>query len=561
MGKVLVIGKDATSFLSVVRSLGRRGLEVHAGWCPPDEPAARSRYIAKLHDLPGYHPDGEWVRELTALMERERFDLVLPTNEHSVRPLHWHRDPIERAGRVYLLDPEVFRIAFDKERSSALARSTGVPVPDQIVATDPRDGARAAKALGWPVVLKPPSSYADRDLHRRRDVEKARDRTELDAKLERMLFENGRVLLEKNVPGRGAGVEILSDRGEILLAFQHERLHEPLQGGGSSYRRSVPLEEALLAPTRRIISALGYTGVAMVEYKRSAGAPPVFMEINARFWGSLPLAIAAGADFPSCLYEMLVEGRRTFPQTYRVGLYARNTLGDLKWMTANFAADHRDPDLATRPWTSVVSELVHPLLAKEVNDTLVRDDPAPAIAEIERRLEGLSAGIRDRVSARVARSNGAGSERALRACRSADAWLFVCKGNICRSPFAEAYARRILGADVRVASAGFYPVRGRACPKEAVAAARRHGVELEGHHSTRIEPALLRKAGVVITFDEAIHRTVARAFPWAEWKLVRISALATDAPAEIEDPYGRPLDAFERCYALISRILEGAVRW
>src|SRR5262249_43391057 len=153
-----------------------------------------------------------------------------------------------------------------------------------------------------------------------------------------------------------------------------ERVHEPLGGGGSSYRKSVALDPELFEATKALMRALRYTGVAMAEFKIDPERKThVFLEINARFWGSLPLAIAAGADFPFWLYEPLVAGRRDFPQRYTEGIYARNWIGDLKWMAANLAADRSDPTLMTRPLPLVAAELAHVIGGRERSDTFVAD--------------------------------------------------------------------------------------------------------------------------------------------------------------------------------------------
>jgi protein-tyrosine-phosphatase len=67
--------------------------------------------------------------------------------------------------------------------------------------------------------------------------------------------------------------------------------------------------------------------------------------------------------------------------------------------------------------------------------------------------------------------------------------LFVCAGNICRSPFAEALARRLAterGLDVEFESAGEIALDGDRCPRDAVAAARRHGIDLSTHRARRL---------------------------------------------------------------------------
>src|SRR5690606_38589075 len=100
----------------------------------------------------------------------------------------------------------------------------------------------------------------------------------------------GGALVQENFTGSGVGVELLAYQGEVLVAFQHVRVHEPLEGGGSSYRRSAALHPQLLAASKALMKALDYTGVAMVEFKFNFNTGDwVFIEINGRFWGSLPL--------------------------------------------------------------------------------------------------------------------------------------------------------------------------------------------------------------------------------------------------------------------------------
>ena len=75
--------------------------------------------------------------------------------------------------------------------------------------------------------------------------------------------------------------------GEVLLAFQHVRLHEPPRGGGSSYRMSTALTPELLDASVRLLKSVDYTGVAMVEFKVDPKTGRwALMEVNGRFWGS-----------------------------------------------------------------------------------------------------------------------------------------------------------------------------------------------------------------------------------------------------------------------------------
>jgi protein-tyrosine phosphatase len=138
--------------------------------------------------------------------------------------------------------------------------------------------------------------------------------------------------------------------------------------------------------------------------------------------------------------------------------------------------------------------------------------------------------------------------------------LFVCKGNICRSPFAEAYLRqRLNGAPVQVHSAGYHPKRNRPCPDEALAAARELATDLGPHRSRLLDAEMVRAADAIFTFDQENYSTVLARHPEAGRKLHRLSTLGGGEVQDIRDPYGGTLDEFRRAYDRIRRALDAAL--
>src|ERR1041385_3999267 len=90
--KVLVLGDDTRSFLAIVRSLGRRGITIHAAPSDFRSPALRSRYLAAVHDLPPWIGDGhEWLRAMKELLRVEHYSLIIPCNETTLLPVQRHR--------------------------------------------------------------------------------------------------------------------------------------------------------------------------------------------------------------------------------------------------------------------------------------------------------------------------------------------------------------------------------------------------------------------------------------------------------------------------------------
>src|SRR5205823_3601966 len=113
----------------------------------------------------------------------------------------------------------------------------------------------AARIHGFPLVVKPRSSIDfDKQVHRRR-VRVLFSERELSLFVKEWEAREA-VIAQKFFTGTGVGVEILARKGEVLVAVQHERLHEELLGSGSSYRRTVSLDESLLGEVAAFVRHL-----------------------------------------------------------------------------------------------------------------------------------------------------------------------------------------------------------------------------------------------------------------------------------------------------------------
>ena len=562
--KVLVLGHDTRAFLSVIRSLGRAGIEVHVAWFEEGAPALRSRYVTKAHRVPGYVQGGtEWKDALEALMRREGFDLVIPCDDQRGLPLAAHRAELERWGRLWLPHPEALAVLSDKTKTTDLARSLGLPVPREAILSAPHELTSLKGDFAPPLILKPPVSYTLANVEARRLVRRVDSWEAAELLLNEMLTK-GPVAVQEFCRGVGIGVELLLNEGAPLLAFQHLRLHEPLHGGGSSYRRGVPVSAELLQASLKLLGALRYTGVAMVEVKQEPDTGRwVLLEVNARFWGSLPLALASGADFPLGLYRLLVEGRTVFTDDQRVGLCARNLRADARWHRMNARADRSDPTLNTKPWSDVIRETSSSLLSgQERIDTITLDDPAPGLAEAGQMVREFARHRRvlaPWAHALVSRRRRRRMEAAARAeLLRASHVLFVCKGNLGRSPFAAAIADRLLQDHQHISSAGFLE-GGRPSPADAVAAATAWEVDLTEHRSKAVSPELVRQSDAIFVFDHQNYSRIVEEFPEARDRLHLLGALDPRGPLFVPDPWGRGPDVYAAVYRRVAETLTAAI--
>jgi hypothetical protein len=91
----------------------------------------------------------------------------------------------------------------------------------------------------------------------------------------------------------------------------------------------------LVVACEQLLDALGYDGAAMVEFKlNSTTGEYVLMEINARLWGSVQLAIDAGVDFPSALVHLAMGEPLPDGTPFRAGVRSVWELGELDHLWA-----------------------------------------------------------------------------------------------------------------------------------------------------------------------------------------------------------------------------------
>jgi protein-tyrosine-phosphatase len=546
-----VLGSDTASFLAVTRSLGRRGIDVHIGWCPREAPAAHSRYVRRVHRLPS-PSDDRWTEALAELMTVEGFDLVVPTNAPTLIPLQRARSELEPFGRLCLLDDRAFEVTFDKIKTRQLAVAQGVNVASGWVVRGQAEIDAALKAATYPLVIRPQTAFSFDDLDRRNSARRVDDEGSAREAIHERL-RRGLVLVEQSVTGVGWGLGVLAARGEIVLSQQHERLHELPHDGGSCYCRTVPRDQAFMQSVIRLVRELDYTGVAMFEFRGDPAGRWVLTEITGGFWDSLPLALAAGADFPYALWQLLVDGLGDFDDYYRIGVHGRDLKRDLKWAWLNARADRDGRAAEPVPLKQVAVDVARVVRRDEHADQFVLDDPRPGLVALRHLGLTLIDLLRSRFIGGTLLQRRH-RRRARRAIADAQTILFVCYGNICRSPFAAGLVRRIAPSSLEVHSAGTLDLEAKHCPSIAREISREFGVELDGHRSQPVTAELVERADAIFAFDQRNRRVLQRRHPEARRKLHLIGALG-DGPLIVDDPINGSEHDFRRAYSAISDAL------
>jgi predicted ATP-grasp superfamily ATP-dependent carboligase len=298
-----------------------------AGW---------SRFARETFRYPAPQRQAEaFVNRIAQLTGAEPGTLVLPMTEATTLSLSLHRDRIFGAGGLMVLPSheQVLR-AFDKQQTTELARSLDIAVPWTILVNDTDEAERAAHSLEYPVVLKP---RASEELGEQGNVRTggrpryASTPAEFQSAYSDISRRSSAVLIQQYVEGEGTGYFALMHNGELRAEFAHRRIRDVHPtGSGSAVRVSIEPAPEIRRAGLEILGALQWHGVAMVEFRWQPDKSPVFMEVNGRFWNSLPLACYAGMDFPALLAHMAEHGDVPPVHGYRTGVHCRWFLGDFR---------------------------------------------------------------------------------------------------------------------------------------------------------------------------------------------------------------------------------------
>ena len=143
--------------------------------------------------------------------------------------------------------------------------------------------------------------------------------------------------------------------------------------------------------------------------------------------------------------------------------------------------------------------------------------------------------------------------------------LFVCTGNTCRSPMAEALFRLALpqGSFWRAGSAGLAACEGVSASEAAITVLREAGCDLRAHRSRLITPELVQESAAIVVMTGAQALQIQTRFPYARDKLFLLRSFDPDSPAhsDVSDPFCGSLDEYRRCRDLIRRAMPGLIRF
>ncbi|MDB4110577.1 ATP-grasp domain-containing protein [Amylibacter sp.] len=333
--RVLVTNGSSRTSYAVLRSLSKFGIACFSadvsrfGMCQASR-FSKGHFLYTSH----YVSEDKFISDLVRLVEEYQITILFPShNETEIIARHRHKF---NSLAVSAIPAESHcRIFNNKSQAYDLAEKLGIPVPTRIHYAEPQEISPQLISMGIEkTVIKLLTGnsgkgvfYGDSPEHTRVVVEQLIEDYELE-------FDRY-PQVEEYVEGEGYGNSVLYWHGDHITNFTHKRLRDKIETGGTSVYREASSHEGIESAAQEIFNSIGWHGLAMCEFKICPTTEKFwFIEVNPRMWGSIPLAIAAGVDFPYLTYlcasgdtEEAISHNNTCDVTY--GWKGRWLLGEL----------------------------------------------------------------------------------------------------------------------------------------------------------------------------------------------------------------------------------------
>lgn len=352
--RALVTDVHTRSGVAGLRALGHAGIEVVAFGPRRSAAGLWSRHRAARTLGPDAIADADgFAAAVVRQAERHGPVVVYPGQEAGIDPV---LEAATRTRAAFLPYPGAaeLRALRDKRILPALAEEAGLAAPRTLVEATAEE--LAGQRLPMPCVVKR-TRLGDQARARvvRSHVEMRTILSELPA--------DERVLIQERVRGALVGLAIVVDRsGCVVARLQQVALRTwPSEAGGSSLAVSTAPDEKLTQAAARLLASAGYWGLAQLQFIDTERGPAL-IDVNTRFYGSMPLALACGVNLAAAWHAVAVDSPSSAtPSEYRTGVSYRSLRHDLS------AAARGSPGLLLRRAPRPTSGALW-----------ARDDPVPS---------------------------------------------------------------------------------------------------------------------------------------------------------------------------------------
>ncbi|MFE0558228.1 ATP-grasp domain-containing protein [Paenibacillus sp. NPDC058910] len=275
-------------FKEALLELGIEGLMVTADM-RRNAPAA---WVSDAHEILPRVTDLDYIPRLMDICEKHAIKLVIPLIDTELQVLADHRFEFEKIGAFVLVSaPEVIQIGNDKRKTALFLESIGIKTPKLM---DPYEVLQETDTC-YPLMLKPFNGSSSMGVNKVNSVEELK------------FFMNNipNPILQEFVIGQEYTVDVLMDfQGKACAAVP--RLRIETRSGEVSKGMTVK-DIQIMTAAKKVAEALpGAVGCITLQCFVTDLKEIVFIEINPRFGGGVPLSLAAGAHYCKTIIQWLL---------------------------------------------------------------------------------------------------------------------------------------------------------------------------------------------------------------------------------------------------------------
>jgi D-aspartate ligase len=326
--------------LGIARNLSEYGVRV-VGLSADRKGYGRFSRFCEVRFAPNSQEEPIELKEYLLSMANELPGAVIfPTRDADVLFLDNHREQLDSHYRLAIPSRDALLKVIDKASLVEAAIQAGVPVPRTVVVKETHQIPLVAEKVGYPCVVKPVKSV---DWRKGGNWQKVGGRkaylvtneVEFREEYNRIASITEELLVQEWIPGSTERIVILGgyvgDNGKPLAYFTARKLVQSPEDFGTGCIVEIAELPELLEPTMRLCQALGYRGMAEVEYKKDDRTGEYkLIEINTRHWDWHRLGMANNVNVSWAAYSDLT-GQKYSPQRRNGSAASKWVADDATW--------------------------------------------------------------------------------------------------------------------------------------------------------------------------------------------------------------------------------------
>jgi predicted ATP-grasp superfamily ATP-dependent carboligase len=306
--RILITNAEQRSMLATCRSLAAAGYRVNAIAFTRRAAAHYSRCCERrLHMTDPSQNAERFIDELAEELTRESYAALIPGSDTALLTISGRRERLETLTRIGLPSPETVERSLNREAAAAAATAAGMAAPTSIRCIGLGEATVAARDLGFPVILK--SVHTAEWLGGAVDQGAPSRMIDTERELAEAVQSEGYECLvqgaERGEPYSFGGLMI--DGRLVALAMSHYRRTWPPQAGYAAFAETIDTPPALERMVETLMREIGWQGLFELELIRTAHDRFVPIDLNPRPYGSLALAVSAGAPLPAIWCRWLLD--------------------------------------------------------------------------------------------------------------------------------------------------------------------------------------------------------------------------------------------------------------